>query len=89
MILEELAVAGKSTSSKKDTKAKDKKPRRSQKGIAKWWRETAGELRKVTWPTPKEALALTKVVVIVIFAMSAFLGLFDFLFSRLLALILS
>jgi preprotein translocase subunit SecE len=88
MILEELAVAGKSTSSKKDTKAKDKK-RRSQKGIARWWRETTGELRKVTWPTPKEALALTKVVVIVIFAMSAFLGLFDFLFSRLLALILS
>ena len=89
MILEELAVAGKSTSSKKDTKAKDKKPRRSQKGIAKSWLETAGEMRKVTRPTPKEALALTKVVVIVIFAMSAFLVLFDFLFSRLLALILS
>lgn len=83
-------MAGKSTSNnKKDTKAKDKKPRRSQKGIAKWWRETTGELRKVTWPTPKEAYELTKVVMVVIFAMSAFLGLFDFLFSRLLAFILS
>lgn len=82
-------MAGKSTSNKKDTKAKDKKTRRPQKGIAKWWRETMGELRKVTWPTPKEAFELTKVVMIVIFAMSAFLGFFDFLFSRLIALILT
>ena len=82
-------MAGKSTSNKKDTKGKNTKSRRSQKGIAKWWRETVGELRKVTWPTPKDAWQLTKVVLLVLVAMSAFLGAFDFLFSRLMGLILS
>ena len=82
-------MAGKSTSKKKDTKGKSTKARRSQKGIAKWWRETTGELRKVTWPTPKDAWQLTKVVLLVLVAMSAFLGFFDFLFSNLMGWILS
>ena len=73
---------------KKDSKDKNKK-RTKRKGIAKWWGETVGELRKVNWPTSKEALQLTKVVLIVMVAMSALLGLFDFLFSRLLGLILA
>ena len=73
---------------KKDSKDKNKK-RSKQRGLAKWWRETVGELRKVNWPTSKEALQLTKVVLIVMVAMSALLGLFDYLFSRLLGLILA
>lgn len=82
-------MAGKSTNNKKETKGKNTKSRRPQKGIAKWWRETIGELRKVSWPTPKDAVQLTKVVIIVLIAMSAFLGAFDFLFSRLMGFILS
>ena len=27
--------------------------------IARWWRETIGELRKVSWPTPHDAWRLT------------------------------
>lgn len=73
----------------KDVKAKDKKKKRKQNGIARWWRETVGELRKVTWPTPKGALQLTKVVLIVLVAMSALLGIFDFLFSKFIALLLA
>lgn len=83
-------MAGKSTSNKKDVKVnKTAKSRHSQKGIAKWWRETMGELRKVSWPTPQDAWQLTKVVILVLIAMSIFLGAFDFLFSNLMALILS
>ena len=48
-----------------------------------------GELRKVSWPTPQDAWQLTKVVILVLIAMSIFLGAFDFLFSNLMALILS
>jgi preprotein translocase subunit SecE len=33
--------------------------------LTRWWRETMGELRRVTWPTPQEAWRLTKVVVVV------------------------
>ena len=37
---------------KSSKKAKAKK----QNAIQRWWRETVGELRKVTWPTPQEAI---------------------------------
>jgi preprotein translocase subunit SecE len=57
--------------------------------LVRWWRETMGELRKVTWPTPQEAWRLTKIVIVVMILMSAILGLLDFGFTRLIALILS
>jgi preprotein translocase subunit SecE len=56
--------------------------------FTRWWRETTGELRKVTWPTPTEAYGLTKVVIVVIILMSAILGLFDLGFTRLISWIL-
>ncbi|NMB55951.1 MAG: preprotein translocase subunit SecE [Leptolinea sp.] len=48
-----------------------------------------GELRKVTWPTRQEAWRLTKIVVLVMIAMSTLLGILDFVFSSLIKLILS
>ncbi len=51
--------------------------------VREYLRETIGELRKVHWPTRTEARNLTLVVMAVTFAMAAFLGLFDFLFERL------
>ena len=56
--------------------------------IKRWWRETIGELRKVQWPTPKEAWRLTKIVVVVIVAMGLLLGGLDFVFTKLIGLIL-
>lgn len=50
--------------------------------VQKIWRETIGELRKVTWPTPQEAWKLTRVVLLVMVFMSAVLGIFDFIFSK-------
>ncbi len=64
----------------------DGKPNIFQK-IRRWWRETVGELRKVSWPTWKEALALTRVVLIVTVIMAVILGVLDFAFSRLVALL--
>ena len=51
--------------------------------IKKWWRETVGELRKVNWPTPREAWRLTKIVIMVIVVMGALLGGLDFAFTKL------
>ena len=45
-------------------------------------KETRAELRKVTWPTRKEAWNLTLVVVAVTVAMSIILGTADSLFSQ-------
>lgn len=70
-------------------KAKSPEKSRQPNALVRWWRETMGELRKVTWPTPEEAWRLTKIVLVVMFGMSLVLGLLDFLFSWLIRLILS
>jgi preprotein translocase subunit SecE len=62
-----------------------KQPRKTQR----LFRETIGELRKVSWPTRKEAINLTYVVVIVMIVMAIFLGGIDFVFFRLFGLLFS
>jgi preprotein translocase subunit SecE len=61
--------------------AKKKKLNIIQK-IRRFWRETIGELRKVTWPTPKEAWKMTRLVMIVMVIMAMLLGVLDFVFSQ-------
>jgi len=68
---------------------KSKKSTGKTNAITRWWRSTMGELRKVSWPTPQEAWRLTKIVALVMLAMSAILGLLDFVFTRLITFILS
>jgi preprotein translocase subunit SecE len=55
--------------------------------IRHWFNESVGELRKVTWPTRREATNLTVVVLIVVFVMAIYLGALDFLFARAVALL--
>lgn len=50
--------------------------------LIRYLKETRAELRKVTWPTRKEAWNLTLVVVGVTVAMSIILGTADSLFSQ-------
>ena len=51
-------------------------------------RETIGELRKVSWPTRREALYLTGVVLVVIFAFGLVLWILDLLYLEIFKLIL-
>jgi preprotein translocase subunit SecE len=44
--------------------------------------EVKGEVKKVTWPSKKEALGGTAVVLLVVFFMALFLGLVDLLLSK-------
>lgn len=62
------------------------KPRKEGR-IKRWWRETTGELRKVNWPTPREAWRLTKIVILVMVAMGVVLGGLDFAFTKLIGLL--
>jgi len=64
------------------------KQRTKPGGIQGFYRETSAELKKVSWPTRPEAINLTKVVLIVILVVGAFLGILDFLFSRMFGLLL-
>jgi preprotein translocase subunit SecE len=62
-----------------------KKPNRLQR----WWRETIGELRKVSWPTPREAMRMTYIVLAVTIVTGLILGFFDLIFSRLISYLVS
>ncbi|MCX6025805.1 MAG: preprotein translocase subunit SecE [Chloroflexi bacterium] len=62
---------------------------RQPNAIVRFFRETTGELRKVSWPTRREALNLTLVVLAVTASTSLFLGFLDFLFTRLFRLLIS
>jgi preprotein translocase subunit SecE len=46
------------------------------------------ELRKVTWPTRKETVATTGVVVMIVFVISLYLGACDVVLSKLMRLLL-
>jgi preprotein translocase subunit SecE len=63
--------------------------RKQPNRIQRYFTETMGELRKVSWPTRKEATNLTIVVIIVMASMSIFLGGLDFIFNRVVNLIIT
>ena len=61
---------------------------KKQSAIQRYFNETAGELRKVSWPTWPEARQLTILVIIVMVAIGLFLGLVDYGANRMLNLAL-
>jgi preprotein translocase subunit SecE len=56
--------------------------------VIRFLKEAKGELKKVTWPTPKQALASTSVVIIVVIIVSIFLGIVDFGLAKVIRLVL-
>ncbi len=56
---------------------KEKKVVKRPNAIARFYRETIGELRKVHWPTRQEAWHLTRIVLAVVVVMAIFLGSID------------
>ena len=61
---------------------------KKQSAIRRYFNETAGELRKVSWPTWPEARQLTSLVIIVMVAIGLFLGLVDYGANKMLNLAL-
>ena len=51
--------------------------------------EVRGEVKKVTWPSKKEAMGGTAVVVVVVLIMAVFLGLIDVLLSKIVEALLN
>ncbi len=70
-------------------KGKEKTQPRQIAAVIRWYRETVGELRKVSWPTPQDAWRLTWIVIVVMLATSLVLGALDFIFSRLVGLLVT
>mgnify|MGYP003572680417 FL=1 len=62
-------------------KSKTEKKQGQPNAVMRYFRETRGEIRKVTWPTRQESWRLTAIVLGVTVATAAFLWLFDTIFS--------
>lgn len=67
---------------------KAKKVKKQENAIQRYFRETTGELRKVSWPTWPEARRLTGLVLLVMVTMGLFLAGVDFLAGELLTVVL-
>ncbi len=52
--------------------------KRAWSGVARYFRELRSELKKVVWPTPKQVLKNTLVVVACVIVVGVFIWLFDF-----------
>jgi len=58
------------------------------RGLTNLLRELRGEIKRVVWPTPRQAINMTAVVVAMSAGLGAFLGLVDFGFQELFRLLL-
>jgi preprotein translocase subunit SecE len=56
--------------------------------VMKFLSEAKAELKKVTWPSSKQTMASTLVVIIIVFIVSIYLGIIDFGLAKLVKLIL-
>lgn len=50
--------------------------------FTKYLRDTAAELRQVSWPTQHQAMLYTALVIAISAVVAMFVGAFDFLFSE-------
>ncbi len=76
-----------SKKSKKDNKKTDAKKDKSKKTNTNFAKEVIAELKKVSWPSKKEVVKATGVVIAISAALGIVVGAFDYLFSTLINLI--
>ncbi len=88
----------------KSAPAKPRKPEAARKAVKKpgepsapavwikvareYLREVVYELRKVVWPTRKETMGSTAVVLVIVGLSAVFLGVIDFILSRIVRLLI-
>ena len=56
--------------------------------VIRFLSEAKMELKRVTWPTPKQTMASTTVVIVIVFIISIYLGIIDYVLARLVKFIL-
>ena len=80
---EKLEQAAKAESNKAEKAQKDKKSDKKSKPsifarIGRWLRELKSELKKVQWPTAKQTVNNTAIVLICVIIVGLFIWIFDF-----------
>ena len=56
----------------------------TMKRFINYIKDTRGELKHVSWPTRRQAIIFTTVVIVISLLTAAYLGLFDWIFTSLL-----
>ena len=56
--------------------------------LFQYFRDTKGELKHVSWPTQKQTMVFTSLVILISFATAFYIGALDSLFTRALDFIL-
>jgi preprotein translocase subunit SecE len=83
-------ATSKKAGSKKASSKTSKKPkggRRQENALVRYFRQTWAELKKVHWPTRREATNLSLIVLGTTVFMSAFLGVVDWLSAQFFSLL--
>ena len=78
----EIKAVQESTEKQKPAKEKAKKPNffvRGWKRVTRYFREMKSELKKVVWPSRKQVLRNTLVVILVVLVVGVLIWLFDWL----------
>lgn len=82
----EAAGGGTVTKARAKTAGKEKEPGKAGAGffgrIGRFFREVVAEMRKVIWPTRKELLTYTAVVVVFVAFMLTIVGLLDLAYAK-------
>ena len=89
---EKLAVAESKPAKKRKAEPKASLIERTSgvvETVRQFLREVRVELSKVTWPTRKDTIASTSVVLIIVFLIAVFLGIVDLGLSKLMRILLS
>ncbi|MBI5126361.1 MAG: preprotein translocase subunit SecE [Candidatus Taylorbacteria bacterium] len=55
-------------------------------GITEYIKETRAEMKHVSWPTRKQAIVYSVIVIVISVGIAFFLGFFDLMFTKLLRL---
>ena len=56
--------------------------------IIRFLSEAKVELKRVTWPTPKQTMASTTFVLVIVFIVAIYLGIIDYVLAKLVKFIL-
>ena len=56
--------------------------------VTQFLKDAKVELKKVVWPSPKQTIASTAVVIIIVFIVSIYLGIIDFALAKLVKFVL-
>ena len=57
--------------------------------LSEYLKDTKGEMKHVSWPSKRQAILFTVVIIVFSFVVAAFLGAFDLLFAYILKLFIA